>query len=257
VLRLGDLAPGESRQIVTTVTDGMPIGIVDVPALVRQLYPNPTVATPVSSGEAMTRDILDGALGQAFSLSTRLDLGPVTLVGWPEHGPLQLQARNARGSELDRTLLVAALPVAAQPGEELRIPSTLIERRNLIAGSGRVSGNTISMSNGDQLVFEYILPQRPDSFRIEQLGIDINTTALGNSGPLHDLAQMSVYDWPSGDWRDVALTSGIPSPLGDPARSVSALGQVRTRFTYKPPVTSSSVVFTMDRYDLVVRGRAR
>lgn len=257
VVRLGDLAPGETRQVVAPVPDGPPIGNVDYPALVRQLYPNPAVATPVSSGEAMTRDILEAALGSAFSLSTRVDLGPVSLVGWPEQSPLQLQPRNARGSELDRTLLVAALPIAAQPGEDLRLPSSLIERRNLLAGTGRVSGNTLSLSNGDMLLFEYVLPQRPDRFQVAEIALDIGATALGNSGPLDAIAQLAVYDWPSTDWKDVAVQSGIPTVLGDPGRVVSPLGQVRTRFTHKPPAISSNTVLTMDRFELVVRGRGR
>ena len=257
VVRLGDMAPGESRQVVAPVPDGLPIGYVDYSALVRQLYPNPAVATPVSSNEAMTRDILESALGSAFSLSTRVDLGPVSLVGWPDQSPIQLQPRNGRGTELDRTLLVAQLPVAAQPGEDLRVPSSLIERRNLVAGTGRVSGNTLSLSNGDTLLFEYVLPQRPDRFQINQIALDLGSTALGNSGPLDQIATLSVYDWPMADWKDVPIQNGIPTVLGDPSRVVSALGQVRTRFTYKPAPTSSNTVLTMDRFDLVVRGRGQ
>jgi hypothetical protein len=48
-----------------------------------------------------------------------------------------------------------------------------------------------------------------------------------------------------------------PTALGDPARVVSPLGIVRTRFVYRPPAASSSVGLTMDRFDLVVRGRGR
>jgi hypothetical protein len=204
----------------------------------------------------MTRDIIESALGAGFSFNTRVDLSPVTLVGWPEHAPIQLQPRNARGSELDRTLLVAALPVAAQSGEEQRIPSTLIERRNLIAGSGRVSQNQLSLSSGDTLLFEYLLPQRPDAFQLEQVALDMNNTAVSN-GPLPDVAQLSVYDWPTADWKDVPIARSGPTVLGDPARVVSALGQVRTRFVYKPPVTGQNMGLTMDRFDLVVRGRGR
>jgi hypothetical protein len=254
---LGDLAPGETRQVVANVPDGAPIGFVDLAGVVRQLYPNPAVATPVSNNEAMTRDILESALGSSFSLSTRLDMAPVSLIGWPEQAPIQFSPRNARGSELDRTLLVASLPIVAQQGEDLRVPSQLIERRNLVAGAGRVSGNTLSMSNGDTLLFEYVLPQRPDKFQIGELSLDIGTTALVNNGQLPDIAQLSVYDWPTSEFKDVPLVNGIPTPLGDPARVVSALGQVRTRFVYKPPITSSNTVLTMDRFDLVVRGRGR
>jgi hypothetical protein len=257
VVRLGDLAPGEERQVVAAVPDGTSIGFIDVSGIVRQLYPNPTVATPVSSSEAITRDIIESALSATSTLSSRVDLGPVSLVGWPEHAPIQLMPRNARGSELDRTLLVANLPVAALPGEDQRVPSSLIERRNLIAGSGRVSGNTLTLSNGDTLLFEYVLPQRPDRFQIGEIALDLGSTALGNSGPLPGIASLAVYDWPTADFRDVPLASGIPTSLGDPARVVSALGQVRTRFVYKPQTTASNVVLTMDRFELVVRGRGR
>ena len=52
------------------------------------------VATPVSTGDAMTRDILDSAFNASFALSTRLDLSPVSLVGWLDESPVTLQARN-------------------------------------------------------------------------------------------------------------------------------------------------------------------
>ena len=257
VLRLGDFGPGETRQVVAPVPDGVAIGSPDLPSVVRQLYPNPTVATPVSNNEAMTRDILESALGLGFSFNTRVDMAPVTLVGWPEHAPVQLTIRNGRATELDRTLLVAALPVAVQPGEELRIPTSLIERHNLIAGAGRISQNQLSLSVGDTLLYEYILPQRPDRFQIEQIALDVNNTPMGNNSPLADIAQLSVYDWPSGDWKDVPIARSGPTVLGDPARVVSAIGQVRTRFVYRPPNGNQNMGLTLDRFDLVVRGRGR
>jgi hypothetical protein len=252
VVRLGDLAAGETRNVVVPVGEGSPIGYVDIPTAVRQLYPNPGVATPVSTGDAMTRDILDSAFNSSLSLSTRLDLNPVSLVGWLDHSPVTLQTRNARATELDRTLLVAQLSVEATPGEEVRIPAGMIERRNLVAGTGRISQNALVISTGETLLFEYSLPHRPDRFSIESLTLDVNGATQSNL-PLQDVAQASIYDWPSAEWRDLALAPGI-NALGDPTRVVSALGQLRVRFVYRQ-IGPTSGTLTLDRFGLNVQGR--
>jgi hypothetical protein len=254
VHRLGDLAPGETRPIAVPIGEVAAIGYVDMALVARQLYPSQAQSTPVPVAEAMSRDIIDGALSSNFSFASRVELAPVSLVGWNERSPLSLKVRNARAAEIERTLLVAALPVDPQSGEDQRVPPALMERRNLIAGSGRLSGATMSLSAGESLLFEYVLPHRPDRFALDQVGVDINNTALGN-GPLADISQLSFYDWHLGDWRDIPVSRGIV-PLGDPARAVSALGQVRLRLIYRPPIgPNQSANLMLDRFDLVARGR--
>ncbi|HEY3082706.1 MAG TPA: hypothetical protein VGM69_22695 [Chloroflexota bacterium] len=252
VVRLGNLSPGETRQVMVPVGDGSPLGYVDVAAVVRQLYPNPSQATPVSSAESVSREILESALNTGFAFATRLELSPVSLVGWMERAPVAVQARQARTTELDRTLLVTTLPVDAQAGEEQRIPSPLIERRNLIAGTGRISQNNMTLSSGETLLLEYILPQRPDQFQIDDVGLDLVATSLGTTD-LGDVVQAAVYDWPSAEWRELSYRNG-PLDLGDPTRVVSALGQLRLRLNYRP-TGGTNANLTLDRFDLAVRGR--
>jgi hypothetical protein len=253
VVRLGQLSPGETRQVMVPVPESSPLGYVDVASIVRQLYPNPGQATPVSSSESVSREILESALNTGFAFATRLELSPVSLVGWMERAPVAVQARQARTTELDRTLLVATLPVEAQSGEEQRIPSPLIERRNLIAGTGRITQNSMTLSNGETLLLEYVLPQRPDQFRIGDVALDLASSSA-SPADLKDTLQASVYDWPSAEWRDVQLGNG-PLDLGDPARVVSALGQLRLRLNYRS-AGSTNANLTLDRFDLAVRGHA-
>jgi hypothetical protein len=252
VLRLGDLSPGETRQVMLPVAEGSPLGYLDVPAVVRQLYPNPSQATPVSSAESISREILESALNTGFAFATRLELSPISLVGWMERAPVAVQARQARTTELDRTLLVATLPVEAQAGEEQRIPSPLIERRNLIAGTGRTGQNSMTLSNGETLLLEYILPQRPDRFQIGDVALDLAAASL-TGADLDDVVQASVYDWPSAEWRELPFRAGRLD-LGDPRRVVSALGQLRLRLNYRP-TGGTNANLTLDRFDLAVRGR--
>ncbi|MSQ37815.1 MAG: hypothetical protein EXR61_05835 [Chloroflexi bacterium] len=252
VVRLGDLAPGEVRNVVVPIGEGSPIGFVDIPSTVRQLYPNPGLATPVSTSDAMTRDILDSAFNSSFALATRLDLNPVSLVGWLDQSPITLQARNARTSELDRTLMVAHLTVDPTSGEDVRIPSAMIERRNLVAGTGRISQTALVMSSGETILFEYALPHRPDRFTIANLALDLGGSTPANV-PLQDVAQAAIYDWPSAEWRDVPLVPGL-NGLGDPARVVSALGHLRVRFTYRQ-TSAAAGSLNLDRFGLSVFGR--
>ena len=258
VLRLGDMAAGEQRQIVAQMSAGSAIGFVDLPGVVRQLYPNPVNATPVSTNEAMSRDILDAAFNANFNLSSsRLDLSPVTFVGWMDKAPVDFQTRNARASELDRTLLVASLGVDIPSSEQIRIPSALIERRNVLSGIGRISQGSITLSNGESLFLEYMLPARPDQFKLADLALETSITGVTPATPpLADVSQLSVYDWVSTTWRDVGLTPNA-TILGDPSRVVSSIGQVRIRLTFKPPIGGqSSSQLNFDRLDLAVHGRS-
>jgi hypothetical protein len=252
VVRLGDLAAGETRQIVLPLTDGSPIGYVDLSQAARQLYPNPGVVTPVANGEAMSRDIIDSAFNSAFSFASRLDLGAVTLIGWLDKSPVTLQTRNARVAELDRTLIVASLGVDPQPGEDMRVPSGLIERRNLVAGSGRISQNAMVVSAGETLLFEYGLPARPDKFALESIGLDISGSTPANVS-LADITSAAVYDWPSAEWRELGLQPGT-NPLGDPRRIVSVLGQMRVRVSYRQTGPQNGTL-SFDRFALAVNGR--
>ncbi len=257
VLRLGDMAAGEQRQIVAQMSVGSSIGYVDMPVVVRQLYPNPVNATPVNSSEAMSRDILDSAFNSNFSLaSSRLDLGPVTFVGWMETSPVDLQTRNARASELDRTLLVASLSVDIPSGDQIRIPSALIERRNVLSGIGRISQGSITLSNGESLFLEYMLPARPDRFALADVALETSISgSTPASPPLSDVSQLAVYDWVSATWRDVGLAPNA-TILGDPTRVVSSIGQIRIRLAFKPPIGGqASSQLNFDRLDLAVHGR--
>jgi hypothetical protein len=128
----------------------------------------------------------------------------------------------------------------------------MIERRNLMAGTGRISQNALVVSAGETLLFEYALPHRPDKFAIDGLALDLNGTAPANV-PLQDVTQAAIYDWPSAEWRDLVLAPGM-NPLGDPARVVSALGQLRLRFVYRQTGASSGTL-TLDRFGLNVHGR--
>jgi hypothetical protein len=252
VVRLGDIAPGETRQVNLTLADASPLGYVDTSAIVRQLYPNPSQATPVSVSEGTSREILESALNTGQAFSTRLELSPVTLVGWMEKAPVSLQARLARTTELDRTLLVQTLSVDAQAGEEQRIPGALIERRNLIAGTGRINASNMTVSNGETLLMEYILPQRPDRFAIDDVVLDLAGSA-NNSADLKDVVQAAVYDWPSAEWKELPFAIGNLA-LGEPGRVVSALGTLRLRLNYRP-AAGTNANLTLDRFDLAVRGR--
>ena len=252
VVRLGDMRPGETRQVNLTLSEASPLGYVDTSAIVRQLYPNPSQATPVSVAEGTSREILESALNTGQAFSTRLELSPVTLVGWMEKAPIALQAKLARTTELDRTLLVQTLSVEAQSGEEQRIPGGLIERRNLIAGTGRINASNMTVSNGETLLMEYILPQRPDRFAIQDVVLDLSGHA-NNSYELKDVVQAAVYDWPSAEWRELPFIVGNLA-LGDPRRIVSALGTLRLRVNYRPSAGTNANL-TLDRFDLAVRGR--
>src|SRR5207302_10641433 len=140
------------------------------------------------------------AFEASFAFASRVEFAPVSLIGWLDQSPVTLQARNARATELDRTLFVASLPVDPTVGEDVKIPSGLIDRRSMIAGVGRISANNLVISTGETLMFEYSLPTRPDHFRVDDAALDLSGTTPGNAA-IQDVAQASVYDWPSSAWR--------------------------------------------------------
>ncbi|TAK24106.1 MAG: hypothetical protein EPO26_06750 [Chloroflexota bacterium] len=252
VVRLGDLGPGETRQVHVSITAPTTIGYIDTTAIVKQLYPSAHLATPVTSAEVASRDILDNALSTGLNAVSRIETGPVALVGWLDGAPIRLSAQSARSAEINRSLLIASLSVEPSTGDDQKIPPALIERRNLVSGTGRVSGSGMVVTSGELLAFEYRLPHRPDKFMISDVSLDVNGATTSGEA-VGDIATASVYDWLAADWRDISFAAGMVS-LGDPARVVSALGGVRLRVNHRP-ATGATTSLTLDRFDLSVSGR--
>jgi len=252
VVPLGDLQGGETRNISLRVGQGSRFSGPDMNSIVRRLYPHPADATPVSNAEMASRDILENVLNTGQAFATRVEFGPVSLVGWSGTPPVRLRTERGREAEIDRTLIVTSFPIAAAPGEAQRVPSQLVERRNLIAGSGRITASGISMTSGESILFEYRLPHRPDRFRIDDLAMVVSGSSTDRV-PMETSVSASIYDWPGAEWKEVQIFPGKVA-LGSPDRVVSALGTMRLRMTYRA-MQGATTTLTFDSLELMMSGR--
>lgn len=254
VARLGTLSPGASRQV------SVGLSAADVPRrgqLSAQLYPSaaarPSTASPT---DLARRDVLDSAFNPFFQ-STGLLNGGLTLIGWLDHSPLEVTLRQGRPALTSQTLLTAGLTVSPTSGQQLAVPPAVFQTRVLASlAANRQQGGTYDLSSGGALGLQFDLPFAA-GFVPQKLVLHV-AGSMGGTDTLRDGADLgtaSWYRWSDGTWVDLPLAVG-DNAIPNAGQFVSPAGQVRVRYSYKPPsgVASPSNDLSLSRFDLTVTG---
>lgn len=262
VLRIGDLRQGESREIAMTLNGSASAGFGPPTSFSSLLHPGSGVNSRRAgegsrrSVDGARRDILDSAFGSGFNF-TRLDLPGPTLLGWIDTPAATVEVQDARPAVLDTTLLISSVPITLATGYEGELPPGVITRRQIGATTlNRQQFGSYDLASGESLAFQFSLPAGTSSFLVDGLYINIDGRLRGVPGAPAALGEVSLYNWQRSEWEDRIVGFGR-NLVRDMAPYVSATGDVRVRYTFKPPPDTSATGVSFTRFDVTASGLMR
>jgi hypothetical protein len=255
VLRLGDLRKGETREIAMTLTGNASAGFGPPTSFSSLLYPGPA-GNGRRAADGARRDILDSAFGTGFNL-TRLDLSGPTLVAWIDTPAATVDVVDMRPAVVDTTLLVSSLPITLPKGYEGELPPQIILRRQLGATTlNRQQFGSYDLAAGESIAFQFSLPAGTSKLLLDGLYVNIDGRLRGVPGAPSTLGEVSLYNWQRAEWEDRIVGFGR-NLVRDVAPYVSATGDIRVRYTFKPPPDTSATGVSFTRFDVTASGLMR
>jgi hypothetical protein len=255
VLRLGDIRKGDTREISMTLTGNASAGFGPPTSFSSLLYPGPA-GTGRRAADGARRDILDSAFGSGFNFS-RLDLSGPTLLGWIDVPATTVDVVDVRPATVDTTLLVSSLTLALPKGYEGELPPQVILRRQLGATTlNRQQFGSYDLASGESVAFQFSLPTGTSKLLLNGLYVNIDGRLRGVPGVPSVLGEVSLYNWQRAEWEDRIVGFGR-NLVRDVAPYVSATGDIRVRYTFKPPPDTSATGVSFTRFDVTASGLTR
>jgi hypothetical protein len=252
VLRIGDLRRGETREIAMTLTGNASAGFGPPTSFSSLLYPGPGGGSR-RLADGARRDILDSAFGSGFNFS-RLDLSGPTLLGWIDTPAATVDIVDTRPAVVDTTLLISALPITLPKGFEGELPPQVIQRRQLGTTTlNRQQFGSYDLASGESIAFQFSLPAGTSKLLLDGLYVNIDGRLRGVPGAPSVLGEVSLYNWQRAEWEDRIVGFGR-NLVRDVAPYVSAAGDVRVRYTFKPPPDTSATGVSFTRFDVTASG---
>jgi hypothetical protein len=252
VLRLGDLNAGESRDVAMNLAGSASAGFGPPTSFSSLLYPNPT-GRGRRMADGARRDILDSAFGSGFNFS-RLDFSGATLVGWLDGSPVALDIDDVKPAVADTSLVVASLPIGLPKGYEGELPPQVIARRQIGATTlNRQQYGSYDLASGESIAFQFTLPVGTGKFLLDGLYVNIDGRLRGAPGAGPVLGEISIFNWQRAEWEDRTVAFGR-NLVKDALPYVSATGDVRFRYTFKPPPDTAATGVSFSRFDVTASG---
>jgi hypothetical protein len=255
VTRVGDLRPGETREVAMNLGQTASAGYGPPTSFSSLLYP-----APMSSGrrppDAARRDILDSVFGSGFNF-TRLELSGPTVLGWLDGSVLPLEVRDSRPAQVESTLFLSGLPITLPKGYAGELPAPAVSRRQLGAATlSRQQFGSYDLGNGESIALQFSLPVSNGRFVLDGLYVNIDGRFRGVSAAGPTLGEVALYNWRSAEWEDRIVSFGR-NLVKEPAPYVSASGDVRVRYTFKPAPDSGATGVSFSRFDVTAAGLMR
>jgi hypothetical protein len=250
VYKLGTIEPNATRPVSMPVPSSEPSDSSPAP-LASELAAGGRPSARTSSDPRS--DVLDRALASSASGQNG---GAPLFVGWLDHAPLTLDVKRARAAVQQYTLLEAGLRLSLDTAAAGSIPSSLLEERPLVSlGVTEAQPGHYSIATGGSLGVEYDLPATNGAVRGLHLQVAGSYSGGADFSAGTNLGSISVFDWTQGDWRTLPLIAG-DNALDPAASLVSPTGEVRLRYTFKPPAGSNASGVDFSRFALAVAGAA-
>ncbi len=254
VTRVGDFKAGETREVVVNLGPAATAGYGPPTSFSSLLY-------PAGSGgrrpaDAARRDVLDSVFGSGFNFS-RMEFAGPTLMGWLDASAVDFEMRDARPAEVQSTLLINPLPLNLPKGWEGELPAPLVSRRQLGAATlNRQQFGSYDLANGESIALQFNLPISHGRFLIDGLFVNIDGRYRGVASAGPALGEVALYNWRSAEWEDRTIGFGR-NLVKDAVPYVSAAGDVRVRYTFKPGADSGATGVSFSRFDVTASGLMR
>jgi hypothetical protein len=182
--------------------------------------------------------------------------GP-TLMGWLDGSLVELDVLDARPAEVRSTLFINSLPINLTKGWEGELPASVVSRRQLGAATlNRQQFGSYDLANGESIALQFGLPVSSSRFLIDGLFVNIDGRYRGVAASGPALGEVSLYNWRSAEWEDRIIGFGR-NLVKDAAPYISAAGDVRVRYTFKPAPDSGATGVSFSRFDVTVSGLMR
>jgi hypothetical protein len=253
--RIGDLGIGESREISLPLGRALSAGYGPPTSFSSLLYPN--VSKPkMLPTESSRRDVLDSLFGTGFNFN-RLEIPGLGLVGWLEKSQVPIEVKGGRAANIDGALYVASLPLGISKGFEGEIPAQIVSKRQLGANSAsRQQFGSYDLAPGESLALQFSLPLSNGRMLLDRLYLNADGRFRGGPPNTTAIGDISLFNWRTSEWEDWSVSFGV-NEFTDPARFVSGAGDVRVRYTFRPPPDSRITGVSFTRFDVTALGLVR
>ena len=115
----------------------------------------------------------------------------------------------------------------------------MILRRQLGATTlNRQQFGSYDLASGESIAFQFTLPAGTSKLLLDGLYVNIDGRLRGVPGTPPVLGEVSLYNWQRAEWEDRIVGFGR-NLVRDVAPYVSATGDIRVRYTFKPPPDTS------------------
>jgi hypothetical protein len=256
VTRIGDLRVGETREVSINLAGTASAGFGPPTSFSSLLYPAGSGRGARRPTDSARRDVLDSVFGSGFNF-TRLEFNGPTLMGWLDKSGLDLEVRDVRPSVLESTLYISSLPIGLPKGYEGELPASTVSRRQLGATTlNRQQFGSYDLANGEAIALQFTLPVSNGRFLLDGVYVNIDGRFRGVASAGPALGEVSLYNWRSAEWEDRIVGFGR-NLVKDAAPYVSAVGDVRVRYTFKPAPDSGATGVSFSRFDVTAAGLMR
>jgi hypothetical protein len=254
VTRIGDLKPGESREISIPLPKAATAGYGPPNSFATLLYPS---ATPQRRPtDVARRDMLDSAFGQAFNFA-KLDFYGLTLLGWLDTGGVDVDVQPSRPATVENTLYMAGLTVRFPKGYEGDVPPALVTHRPLGATTAsRQQFGSYDLAPGESIALQFHLPINSGRFLLERLNLNADGRMRGPGASRASFGVVQFFNWRTAEWDEHPMSTGVTT-IDTPQAYVSSTGDVRLRYTFRPPQDSGVTGATFSRLDVNATGLMR
>ena len=223
--KLGDIAPGESKEVSLRMTDVNPQMSGDV---AWRLFENEFGPNGANRDTQVRQQILSGLFnsptgaGNSPLSATRQPL----LLAWLDGAPTEISiAESTRLNSVGTTLLYAEMPIRYGAGP-ISLPRGLISARVAQNDGGTCYGPGVASLSPDFLEAE-IHFQLPAALR--RIDPTVMTLYLSSDGGLFVSPKLSLYDFTTDEWQEVVDPVMGRNRLNEPDAFVSENGLVRLR----------------------------
>lgn len=235
-VRLGDLAPGETREVN--------LGLSNLqsdrfnPPLTYQLYQEPYAGGPQPRDLQIKSNIISATFENGmYSKSSMLDVGVVPgkssmtpgiiVFGWLDQAPPAVEVPNSRLSQQATALVYSSLDYSLPESGRLALPPGMIPGVvTKLPENGGTCGIALSlhMTSGDAQI-NYTLPEALKNFSVDALKLALRA----DSGLSTDIPAVALYNWHDQSWTSLQGPIQGTNIIQNPAPYISDGGLVHVR----------------------------